>query len=137
MTTDKKTAKALNGSSLAYVGDAVIEVFVRSSLIELGISDTGRFNELALHFVTAHAQSEAYAKVSGLLTEDEKEILTRGRNAKLTHRPRNQTQSDYRRATGFEALMGYLYLTGDEKRAEELFEKSYEEVILGIKNKML
>ena len=137
MTTDKKAAKALNGSSLAYVGDAVIEVFVRSSLIELGISDTGRFNELALHFVTAHAQSEAYAKVSGLLTEEEKEILTRGRNAKLTHRPRNQTQADYRRATGFEALMGYLYLTGDEKRAEELFEKSYEEVILGIKNKML
>ena len=137
MTMDKKNAKLLNGSTLAYIGDAAVEVFVRSILIELGISDTGRFNELALNFVTAHAQSEAFAKVTQLLTEEEKEILTRGRNAKLTHRPKNQTQSDYRRATGFEAVMGYLYLTGDEERARKLFEKSYEDVILGIKNKML
>ncbi len=137
MKMDEKAVKASNGSSLAYVGDAVAEVFVRSALIELGISDPGRFNELALRFVTAHAQSAAYAKVSELVTEEEKEILTRGRNAKLTHRPKNQTQSDYRRATGFEALMGYLYLTGNEKRARELFEKSYEEVIFDIKNKML
>ena len=137
MTLDKKTAKQLNGSTLAYIGDAVAEVFVRSALINLGISDTGRFNELALCFVTAHAQSEAYAKVSELVTEQEKEILLRGRNAKLTHRPKNQTQADYRRATGFEALMGYLYLTGDEDRARKLFEKSYEDVILDIKNKML
>ena len=137
MTKDKKTVKNYNGTSLAYVGDAVIEVFVRSSLIDLGISETGRFNELALLFVTAHAQSGAYAKSEGFLTEEEKEILLRGRNAKLTHRPKNQTQSDYRRATGFEALMGYLYLTGDTERARELFEKSYEEVIFDIKNKML
>lgn len=137
MTFDGKTAKQQNGASLAYVGDAVAEVFVRSALIELGISDTGRFNELALRFVTAHAQSEAYAKVSALATDEEKEILMRGRNAKLTHRPKNQTQADYRRATGFEALMGYLYLKGDVKRARELFEKSYEDVIFDIKNKML
>ena len=137
MTADKKTAKMYNGSTLAYVGDAVAEVFVRSVLVECGISDTARFNELALRFVTAHAQSEAYSKISELVTEDEKEILLRGRNAKLTHRPKNQTQSDYRRATGFEALMGYLYLCGNEERAKELFEKSYEDVIFSIKNKML
>lgn len=137
MTTDKKTAKLLNGSTLAYIGDAVTETFVRYTLIELGIRDTGRFNELALNFVTAHAQSDAYSIVYELVTDEEKEILLRGRNAKLTHRPKNQTQSDYRRATGFEALMGYLYLTGDEKRAMQLFEKSYEDVILSIKNKML
>lgn len=137
MTADKKTAKMHNGSTLAYVGDAVAEVFVRSVLVECGISDTARFNELALRFVTAHAQSEAYSKISELVTEDEKEILLRGRNAKLTHRPKNQTQSDYRRATGFEALMGYLYLCGNGERAKELFEKSYEDVIFGIKNKML
>lgn len=137
MTADKKTAKMYNGSTLAYVGDAVAEVFVRSVLVDCGISDTARFNELALRFVTAHAQSEAYSKISELVTEDEKEILLRGRNAKLTHRPKNQTQSDYRRATGFEALMGYLYLCGNGERAKELFEKSYEDVIFGIKNKML
>ena len=136
MTPDKKTIKQLNGSTLAYIGDAVVEVFVRSTLIELGVSDTGAFNELALRFVTARAQSEAYANVSEAVTEEEKDILLRGRNAKLTHRPKNQTQSDYRRATGFEALIGYLYLTGDEKRARELFEKSYESVISDIKNKI-
>lgn len=137
MTDDKKQAKQLNGATLAYVGDAVIEVFVRSCLVQLGISDTGRFNELALHFVTAHAQSEAYAKAAKIVTEEEKEILLRGRNAKLTHRPKNQTQSDYRRATGFEALIGYLYLIKDVQRARELFEKSYEDVISDVKNKML
>lgn len=137
MTDDKKQAKQLNGATLAYVGDAVIEVFVRSCLVQLGISDTGRFNELALHFVTAHAQSVAYAKAAEIVTEEEKEILLRGRNAKLTHRPKNQTQSDYRRATGFEALIGYLYLIKDVQRARELFEKSYEDVISDVKNKML
>ena len=137
MKMDEKAVKASNGSSLAYVGDAVAEVFVRSTLIELGISDPGRFNELALHFVTAHAQSAAYAKVSELVTEEEKEILTRGRNAKLTHRPKNQTQSDYRRATGFEALIGWLYLTGEGKRAEELFKMAYIDIIEDIANKTL
>ena len=136
MTADKKNAKLLNGSALAYIGDAVTEVFVRETLIELGVSDTGKFNELALRFVTAHAQSEAYANVCETVTEEEKEILLRGRNTKLTHRPKNQTQSDYRRATGFEALMGYLYLSKDEKRARELFEKSYESVISDLKNKI-
>ena len=137
MTMDKKTAYELNGTSLAYAGDAADELLVRTSLLSLGVTDTGRYNELALLFVTAHAQSEAYAKIEASLTEEETEILKRGRNAKLTHRPKNQTQSDYRRATGFEALMGYLYLTGNVKRAEELFNLAYIDILDGILNKNL
>lgn len=137
MTLDVKTVTEMNGTSLAYAGDAVVELFVRTSLLSLGVTDTGRYNELALHFVTARAQSEAYAKIEPELSDGEKEILKRGRNAKLTHRPKNQTQSDYRRATGFEALMGYLYLCKKTERIDELFEKAYISVIDAVKNKSL
>lgn len=137
MIFDKKTAHELNGTSLAYAGDAVVELFMRTYLLSLGVTDTARYNELALSFVTARAQSEAYAKIEASLTEEEAEILKRGRNAKLTHRPKNQTQSDYRRATGFEALMGYLYLTGNVQRAEELFNLAYIDTLDGITNKNL
>ena len=135
--TDEKTAKQHGATALAYLGDAVTELKVRATLLSLGVTDTGRFNELALGFVTAHAQSLAYARIEPLLGEDEAEIMKRGRNANITHRPRNQTQADYRRATGFEALMGYLYLTGKTERIDELFEKAYISEIEGIKNKTL
>ncbi len=137
MTEEKDAAKLLNGSALAYVGDAVTEVFVRSSLVSLGITDTGRYSELSRLFVTAHAQSGAYAKIADSVTEEEKQILLRGRNAHLTHRPKNQTQSDYRRATGFEALIGYLYLSKNTERARELFDLAYIDVLDGIRNKEL
>lgn len=137
MIPDKNTVKQLSGTVLAYVGDAVIEVMVRTELVSLGITDTARFNELALRFVTAKAQSGAYAAAEPLLSEEEKEIMKRGRNAAITHRPRNQTQSDYRRATGFEALIGYLYLSGERERAADIFGKTYISVIDEIKNKTL
>ena len=137
MTIDKKEALLLNGASLAYAGDAVTELFVRSFILSCGITDTGRYNELAQKFVTAHAQSEAYTRIEPVLTDEERDILRRGRNAKLTHRPKNQTQTDYRRATGFEALLGYLYLTKNGERAEELFRLAYIDILEGIKNKTL
>ena len=137
MNEDEKTAKQNGATVLAYLGDAVVEVRVRTTLISLGITDTGRFNSLAQEFVTAHAQSGAYAAVEPYLTEDEAEIMRRGRNAGITHRPKNQTQSDYRRATGFEALMGYLYLCKKTERIDELFEKAYISVIDAVKNKSL
>ena len=137
MTMDKKEALLLNGASLAYAGDAVTELFVRSFILSCGITDTGRYNGLALKFVTAHAQSEAYTRIEPVLTDEERDILRRGRNAKLTHRPKNQTQTDYRRATGFEALLGYLYLTKNAERAEELFRLAYIDILEGIKNKTL
>ncbi|MBO4421977.1 MAG: ribonuclease III [Clostridia bacterium] len=135
MTFDEKTVKQYNGTTLAYIGDAVTEIFMRTSLLLLGVTDTARSNGLALRFVTAHAQSDAVKALEGRLTEEEADVLRRGRNAKLTHRPKNQTQSDYRRATGFEALMGYLYLSGKADRARELFDLAYADILEGIKNK--
>ena len=137
MIYEKKDAKQLSGTVLAYVGDAVEELYVRDALIELGVTDTARFNELSRLFVTARAQSEAYAAAEPYLTEDELSIMKRGRNASVTHRPKNQTQSDYRRATGFEALLGYLHLCGEEERAHELFRAAYISVFEAINNKSL
>ena len=70
MIYEKKDAKQLSGTVLAYVGDAVEELYVRDALIELGVTDTARFNELARLFVTARAQSEAYSAAVPYLTED-------------------------------------------------------------------
>lgn len=127
MTNDEKNAKLCTGTVLAYVGDAVIEVYVRSTLVRLGVTDTARFNGLALMYVTAKSQSEAFLRIESLLDEEEKDIYRRGRNANITHRPKNQSVSDYRRATGFEALAGYLYLSGRQKRLAELLDIAYEE----------
>ena len=124
-----KDAELYNGTVLAYVGDAVIELFVRQKLRSTGISDTGRLSALALRFVTATAQSEAFGIAEEMLTEEELDIYRRGRNAAVSHHPKHQKMTDYRRATGFEALMGYLHLTGNGKRAYEIFEKAYGKVI--------
>lgn len=124
-----KEAEKYNGTVLAYVGDAVIELFVRQKLLDTGISDTGKLSALALRFVTATAQSEAFGNIEDMLTGEEADIYRRGRNAGVSHHPKRQKMTDYRRATGFEALMGYLHLSGDGQRAYEIFEKAYETVI--------
>ena len=127
-----KEADKYNGTVLAYVGDAVIELFVRQKLLSTGISDTGRLSALALRFVTATAQSEAFGKIETMLTEEELDIYRRGRNAAVSHHPKRQKMTDYRRATGFEALMGYLHLNGCGQRAREILEKAYESVIVNL-----
>lgn len=124
-----KDAYWYNGTVLAYIGDAVIELFVRQKLLDTGVTDTGRLSALALKFVTATAQSEAYGNIESMLSEEELDVYRRGRNAAVSHHPKHQKMADYRRATGFEALMGYLHLTGNASRAYEIFEKAYENVI--------
>ena len=120
---DKYTGKAL-----AYVGDAVIELFVRENLLKTGITDTGRLSALALRFVTATAQSEAFGCVEASLTENELDIYRRGRNSDLSHHPKRQKMTDYHRATGFEALIGYLYLNGEHERTVEILTAAYEKI---------
>jgi ribonuclease-3 family protein len=119
-------ADKYNGKVLAYVGDAVIELFVRKKLLDTGLTDTGRLSALALSFVTATAQSEAFGCVENLLDENELDIYRRGRNADLSHHPKRQKMTDYHRATGFEALIGYLYLNGEQQRADEILAAAYE-----------
>ena len=120
-------ARMLNPLQLAYIGDAVWELMVRSRIIYKGRS-ARHVHKDAVACVNAHAQCEALRRIELLLTEEEADIARRGRNAHAHHAaPKNQDAADYRAATALEALIGYLYLTGQEERLLTLFKHSQEE----------
>lgn len=118
---EKERAKQMNPVVLAFVGDAVYTLYVRRALALLHTGNTGQLNRFAAAEVSAHGQSEKLEKILPLLTEEEAEIYRRGRNAKKPTKSKNATVAEYIRSTGFEAVIGYLYLTGQEARIEALF----------------
>lgn len=126
--------KNMNGIALAYLGDCVIELEVRKYLLSQGLYDSKDLNREALRFVKASAQSAAFDKIEPMLTEDELSYYKRGRNTHTAKTPKSSTALEYRRATGFEALFGYLYLSEQKERITELFITSYADVI-GISDK--
>ena len=105
---------------LAYVGDAIYEVVVRTVLLKTGGMSTKNINKKAITLVSAKAQSAMVKVLEPGLTENEAAILKRGRNANSATMAKNASVADYRRATGFEALMGYLYLNGEFERMVDL-----------------
>jgi ribonuclease-3 family protein len=118
---EKERARQMNAVVLAFVGDAAYTLFVRRELALQSPSKTGELNVRASAVVSAHGQSESLERILPLLTEEESEIYHRGRNAKKPTKSKNATAIEYCRSTGFEAVIGYLYLTGNIKRIEELF----------------
>ena len=118
-------AKALGGLTLEFFGDSVYEVYVREQIVKLGTMPVDKLHKKAVQYVNAGFQSYAFDIIAELLTEEETEIFKRGRNATGNNVPRSSNPKDYRRATGMEALFGYLYLTGQNDRIKELFEKIY------------
>ena len=121
---DKKQAELFSPLVLAYMGDAVFEVFVRKMLVRKANVQVNKLHKRASSIVKAEAQARMIAAIKDELTEKEKSIYKRGRNAKSHTTAKNASVSDYRKATGFEALMGYLYLNGEHKRMTELMEKA-------------
>lgn len=115
-------ARQIPASSLAYLGDSVLEVMVRELLVRKG-SRTPSVE--SLKYVTAEAQCKALELISPLLTEDESDAFRRGRNSVHSGVPRHATPSQYRRATGVECLFGYLYMIGAAERARELFDAGF------------
>lgn len=111
---------------LAYIGDAVHELYVRRRLTAEGNMPVNRLHTAATGYVSANAQFEAYHIIEELLTEDEMAVFKRGRNAKSQSVPKNAELSHYRIATGFEALLGYLHITGQEERLEFILRTSFE-----------
>lgn len=105
--------------TLAYLGDCVYELYVRSHLTVDGNHKVNDLHKMATKFVCASAQAEFYHRIEGILTEEELSAFKRGRNAK-SHPPKNADVIDYKIATGVEALIGYLYIKGDTKRISEL-----------------
>ena len=113
--------------ALAYMGDAVIEMFAREYVLKKsGKTKPGQLVYEAKHFITCEAQSDALEKILPVLTEEETAVFKRGRNAKTHFAPKHAELIQYRRATGFEALMGHLFLKGECTRAKELFLTAYE-----------
>ena len=126
--TDIRTYSPL---TLAYIGDAIYELVVRTILVEKGNTQVNKLNQRANRLVKASAQSEMIEKLKPYLTEEEMAVFKRGRNAKSYTMAKNATMSDYRRATGFEALMGYLYLTEQWERMLELIKLGMTEEAKG------
>ncbi|MFD3155595.1 Mini-ribonuclease 3 [Haloimpatiens sp. FM7330] len=118
-------AKQLNPLVLAFIGDAVYEVFIRTHLVDNNRDmSVHKLHVKAISFVKAKAQSDIMKKILDSLTDEEMAIFKRGRNAKSGTVPKNANIQDYRAATGFEALIGYLYITEKNKRLNEILEKS-------------
>ena len=105
--------------TLAYIGDCVYELFVRTYLIRQSDCRMKKLHKAATEFVCARAQAELFHKIEGILTEEETEVYKRGRNTN-SHPPKNADLRDYKSATGIEALIGFLYLTGNDGRITEL-----------------
>ncbi len=113
-------------AQLAYAGDAVYELLVRSYIIHNHDINVNKMHKISVNFVKANSQAYVISKLEDELTEEEKRIVKRGRNAKITSSPKNVDIMDYRYATGFEALFGFLYLNNELKRLVYLFDKSVE-----------
>lgn len=113
--------------SLAFIGDGVYEQYVRSRVIEENPDmPAHKLAKETVKRVCAHAQSTSMNTVCDMLTEDELTMYKRGRNAKSPTTPKNADLTEYRRATGLETLVGYLYLTGDEDRLFEVMREMYD-----------
>lgn len=108
--------------ALAYMGDCVYEIKIREFLMKQANMPVNMLHRKAKGYVSAAAQSAFADRILPLLTEDEENIYKRGRNAKPHTTPKNMTLSDYKKATGLEALFGYLYLSGETKRIDEFME---------------
>ena len=112
--------------TLAYIGDAIFELVVRTVLVERKNTQAEKLHKAATQIVKAETQARMIEALKESLTPEEMSAYKRGRNAKAVTRAKNATMADYRKATGFEALMGYLYLKGDMERMIELIHLGVE-----------
>ena len=110
----------------AYIGDSVYEQYIRSYLVTNTKFKPHKLHIEATKFVKAASQAKILQQLENSLTEDEKEVVRRTRNTKNHHLPKNSNVQEYMYATAFEGLIGYLYLTKQEKRLNEILEKSVQ-----------
>lgn len=106
--------------TLAYIGDAVFDMVIRTLVVRKGNCPPNKLHKRASALVNASSQAQMIERILPDLTDEEEQIYKRGRNAKAYTKAKNATVLDYRKATGLESLMGYLYLKGDTKRAIDL-----------------
>lgn len=119
--------KSYSGLALAYIGDAIYDLVIRTCVIEQGNAPVNKLHKKVIKLVQASAQARHYYMIKDMLTEEEEAVFKRGRNAKSLNHSGNSDRSDYRIATGLEALMGYLYLTGQTARMMELIKPVFSD----------
>ncbi len=117
---EKQDIRTYSPLTLAYIGDGIYDLVIRSIVVGKGNTKAGRLHQTTSQIVKAKAQSDMMEVLFPILSEEEQAVYKRGRNAKSPTMAKNATMGDYRRATGFEALMGYLYLTDQMPRLVEL-----------------
>lgn len=123
---ENRDIKTYSPLTLAYIGDGIYELIIRTILVSEGNCQPQKLHHRASRLVKAEKQSQMMTILEPLLTEEEHAVYKRGRNAKSYTMAKNATMSDYRRATGFEALMGYLYLTDQNTRMIDLIKIGLE-----------
>ena len=114
-------------AALSYLGDARHSLYVREMLVKRGISKSGELNKLSLGYVTAEAQAGMCRKIEPHLADDERDVFRRASNSTHLNRPKHASITDYRYATGFEAVIGMLHFIGDESRLKELLDIAHSE----------
>jgi len=123
---NEKDARMLSPLKLAYLGDAVLDLYVRDNMVKQDLGTVNKLHKKAVSLVNATAQASYIQVIESTLSDNEMNIFKRGRNAKSGMQPKNANVADYRVATGFEALLGYLYLCGEYPRLNELLSGLFE-----------
>ncbi|TCS94223.1 Mini-ribonuclease 3 [Hazenella coriacea] len=124
----EKSPRELNSLVLAYLGDAVYELYVRHHLVAKGVVRPQDLQKAAIRFVSAKAQAEVLRSIESDLSPEEIDVFKRGRNAKSGSVPKHAKVSDYRSSTGLEALIGYLYVNQNEQRLQQLMQAILQQV---------
>lgn len=114
--------------TLAFIGDAVYNVYIRCYLASYSNVKTGMLHKESIKYVSAKGQSHTIDDILDMLTEEEKSIYKRGRNTNIATVSKNVDVVNYKRATGFEALIGYLYVKGNKDRLDELVKICIEKI---------
>ena len=123
---DINDAKLLSPLVWAYVGDSVYELFVRTKLTNNSNAKPHKLHNESIKYVKAKAQADILKRITDSLTEEEKDIVRRGRNTENHHVAKNSNVADYSQSTAFEALIGYLYLTKQDERLKEILDMCIE-----------
>lgn len=116
----------LSPLTLAFLGDSVYEMFIRTKILSGGNRPANELHKIAVGYVKAKAQSNAAHKIFDMLTEEELTIYKRGRNTNIHTVPKNADMADYRHATALETLIGYLYLKGENERLLQLLNVAFD-----------
>ncbi len=123
---EKQKYEYMNTTALAFMGDSVFELYIREHVLDRGKVNVDVLHRDAVGFVRADAQAYAMKNLMGILSEEELGLVKRARNKKITSKPKNADPVIYKQATAFEALIGFLYLSQNTERMEEIISRSID-----------